>query len=130
MPTCEEHRPVDINIELVMRLIESQFPQYAALPLEAVQPGGWDNQTLRLGQEFPVRLPSAERYVAQVEKEHRWLPKLAPRLPLPIPAPLATPLPKCGPLHSHRNGAGNPFGFMATSLQAIYCERRSPWRGH
>jgi aminoglycoside phosphotransferase (APT) family kinase protein len=36
-----------------------------------------------------VRLPSAERYVAQVEKEHRWLPYLAPLLPLPIPVPLA-----------------------------------------
>jgi aminoglycoside phosphotransferase (APT) family kinase protein len=35
-----------------------------------------------------VRLPSAERYVAQVEKEHRYLPALGPRLPLPIPVPL------------------------------------------
>ncbi len=36
-----------------------------------------------------VRIPSGEAYVAQVEKEHRWLPKIAPLLPLPIPAPLA-----------------------------------------
>jgi aminoglycoside phosphotransferase (APT) family kinase protein len=36
-----------------------------------------------------VRLPSAERYAAQVEKEQRWLPRLAPQLPLPVPAPLA-----------------------------------------
>jgi aminoglycoside phosphotransferase (APT) family kinase protein len=36
-----------------------------------------------------VRLPSAAGYVAQVEKEQRWLPYLAPRLPQPIPAPLA-----------------------------------------
>ncbi len=54
-----------------------------------VQPGGWDNRTFRLGQGLSVRLPSAERYVAQVEKEHRWLPRLAPYLPLPIPVPLA-----------------------------------------
>lgn len=36
-----------------------------------------------------VRLPSAAGYVPQVEKEHRWLPFLAPLLPLPIPVPLA-----------------------------------------
>ncbi len=85
--------PVDINVDLVKRLIESQFPQYATMQLEAVQPGGWDNRTFRLGQELSVRLPSAERYAAQVEKEHRWLPKLAPQLPLPIPVPLAMGMP-------------------------------------
>lgn len=36
-----------------------------------------------------MRLPSDVGYVAQVEKEHRWLPRLAPLLPLPIPVPLA-----------------------------------------
>ncbi len=36
-----------------------------------------------------VRLPSAAGYAAQVEKEHRWLPRLAPLLPLAIPEPLA-----------------------------------------
>ena len=36
-----------------------------------------------------VRLPSAARYALQVEKEQRWLPILAPQLPLPIPVPLA-----------------------------------------
>jgi aminoglycoside phosphotransferase (APT) family kinase protein len=36
-----------------------------------------------------VRLPSAAHYVAQVDKEHRFLPRLAPHLPLPIPAPIA-----------------------------------------
>jgi aminoglycoside phosphotransferase (APT) family kinase protein len=43
-----------------------------------------------------VRLPSAESYVAQVEKEHRWLPELAPQLPLPIPVPLAKGAPAEG----------------------------------
>lgn len=93
MPNRDEHRPVDISVELVKRLIESQFPQYATLSLEAVQPGGWDNRTFRLGPELSVRLPSAERYVAQVEKERRWLPRLAPHLPLPIPVPLAMGMP-------------------------------------
>lgn len=43
-----------------------------------------------------VRLPSAARYALQVEKEHRWLPKLAPLLPLPIPVPLAKGVPADG----------------------------------
>jgi aminoglycoside phosphotransferase (APT) family kinase protein len=36
-----------------------------------------------------VRLPSDEEYKLQVEKEQRWLPVLAPLLPLAIPEPLA-----------------------------------------
>ena len=71
------------------RLIAAQFPQWANLPVRPVELDGWDNATFRLGEDMSVRLPSAERYAAQVEKEHRWLPKLAPLLPLPIPTPLA-----------------------------------------
>jgi aminoglycoside phosphotransferase (APT) family kinase protein len=43
-----------------------------------------------------VRLPSAERYVAQVLKEHRWLPVLARQLPLRVPTPLAIGEPGAG----------------------------------
>jgi aminoglycoside phosphotransferase (APT) family kinase protein len=43
-----------------------------------------------------VRLPSSAIYVPQVEKEQRWLPKLAPLLPLPIPVPLAMGVPASG----------------------------------
>jgi aminoglycoside phosphotransferase (APT) family kinase protein len=50
---------------------------------------GWDNRTFRLGDDMAVRLPSARVYAPQVEKEQRWLPILAPQLPLPIPAPIA-----------------------------------------
>ena len=38
----------------------------------------------------------AESYVPQVEKEHRWLPVLAPQLPLPIPEPVARGAPALG----------------------------------
>ena len=34
-----------------------------------------------------VRMPSAEAYALQVEKEHSWLPRLASYLPLSIPVP-------------------------------------------
>ena len=80
---------VPIDVELVRRLIAAQFPQWSDLPVRAVEPGGWDNRTFRLGDRLSVRLPSALAYVAQVEKEQEWLPKLAPHLPLPIPVPMA-----------------------------------------
>lgn len=88
-----------ITPDLVRRLIAAQFPQWAALPVRAAEPQGWDNRTFRLGEELSVRLPSAPGYVPQVEKEQRWLPWLAPRLPLPIPVPLAL----------GRPGEGFPF---------------------
>ena len=71
------------------RLVASQFPQWADLPVREVSLQGWDNRTFRLGDELSVRLPSAAGYVPQIEKEHRWLPRLAPCLPLPIPVPIA-----------------------------------------
>jgi aminoglycoside phosphotransferase (APT) family kinase protein len=79
----------EITAELVGSLIASQFPQWAGLPVTRVEQDGWDNATFRLGDDMSVRLPSGDVYVAQVDKEQRWLPVLAPQLPLPIPAPLA-----------------------------------------
>jgi aminoglycoside phosphotransferase (APT) family kinase protein len=43
-----------------------------------------------------VRLPIAQVYAAQVAVEHRWLPFLAPFLPLRIPEPLAMGAPGHG----------------------------------
>ena len=74
---------------LVRRLVTRQFPQWKDLPIRPVVLSGWDNRTFHLGEHMLVRLPSAERYAAAVEKEQVWLPKLAPFLPLPIPVPLA-----------------------------------------
>jgi aminoglycoside phosphotransferase (APT) family kinase protein len=81
--------PSAITTALVFRLVAAQFPQWAHLPITPVGLEGNDNTTFRLGEDMAVRLPSAERYVAQVDKEHRWLPILATQLPLPIPLPLA-----------------------------------------
>jgi aminoglycoside phosphotransferase (APT) family kinase protein len=44
-------------------------------------------------------LPSAAAYVPQIAKEHRFLPHLAPLLPVAIPAPLVRGAP----------GEGYPF---------------------
>lgn len=80
---------VIIDVRLVRRLIGSQFPQWADLPVRAIDRCGWDNRIFHLGDDMSVRVPSAACYAPQVEKEHRWLPVLAPRLPLLIPSPAA-----------------------------------------
>ena len=85
--------PAAITAALVGRLIAGQLPRWARLPVTPVEPGGHDNRTFRLGDTMSVRLPSAEGYAPQVEKEQRWLPELSPRLPLPIPVPLAQGVP-------------------------------------
>jgi aminoglycoside phosphotransferase (APT) family kinase protein len=86
----------DITAELASRLVAAQFPQWAGLPVRPVEPGGWDNRTFRLGAGLSVRLPSGAPYALQVSKEHRWLPALAPQLPLPVPVPIALGAPGCG----------------------------------
>jgi len=78
-----------IDTALVCRLVAAQFPVWEDLPVRPVASSGWDNRTFHLGEHMLVRLPSAAEYAAQVEKEQRWLPRLAPLLPLPIPEPLA-----------------------------------------
>jgi aminoglycoside phosphotransferase (APT) family kinase protein len=83
----------DINVSLVVQLVSAQFPQWANLSIKPVELSGVDNRTFRLGEEMLVRLPSAEAYTAQVEKEHQWLPRLAPLLPIPIPIPVAMGVP-------------------------------------
>jgi aminoglycoside phosphotransferase (APT) family kinase protein len=80
---------LNIDDKLVRRLISSQFPQWKDLSVRPVARSGWDNRTFHLGEDMLVRMPSAARYAHQVEKEHDWLPKLAPFLPLQIPRPLA-----------------------------------------
>lgn len=79
---------VTIDVALVKELVEAQFPRWADLEVRPVEFDGWDNRTFRLGDRLSVRLPSAPGYVPQIEKEHRWLPLLAPQLPLPIPEPI------------------------------------------
>ncbi len=94
MPNTDMHAdPVDIDASLVTRFVATQFPQWAGLPVRPVEFGGWDNRTFHLGEHMTVRLPSDAAYARQVEKEQKWLPRLAPFLPLPIPVPLAMGVP-------------------------------------
>ncbi|MFD8728236.1 MULTISPECIES: aminoglycoside phosphotransferase family protein [unclassified Streptomyces] len=74
---------------LVRTLIAAQFPQWADLPVEVVDASGTANAIYRLGDDKTVRLPRTESGAADVATEHHWLPRLAPQLPVPVPAPLA-----------------------------------------
>lgn len=80
---------IDTDADLVRRLLRAQFPQWAHLPIERVRHFGTDHAIYRLGDDLSVRLPRIGWAAQQPEKEQRWLPVLAPHLPLAIPVPLA-----------------------------------------
>jgi aminoglycoside phosphotransferase (APT) family kinase protein len=87
---------LDIDDALVRRLVAEQFPQWAGLPVTEVPSAGTDNVMYRLGDDMVVRLPRQPGGARQVDKEQRWLPLLAPHLPLPVPVPLGRGEPTSG----------------------------------
>lgn len=78
---------VEIGEDLVRRLLAQQRPEWADLGLVRVGEG-WDNVLFRLGDDLAVRMPRRAMAAHLVVNEQRWLPVLAPRLPLPVPVPL------------------------------------------
>jgi aminoglycoside phosphotransferase (APT) family kinase protein len=97
------HDEVDTDVSLVRRLLVAQFPDWAELPIKPVDSVGTDNAIYRIGDDMAVRLPRVERAAGgRVDKEHKWLPKLAPHLPLAIPVPLAKGIP----------GEGYPWNWL------------------
>ncbi|MEV6248691.1 aminoglycoside phosphotransferase family protein [Streptomyces sp. NPDC051742] len=89
MEATTKTQPDDLGIDtaLVERLVAGRFPQWAGLPVRAVDSAGTDNAMFRLGDDLVVRLPRVPDAAHQVEKEQRWLPLLAPHLPLDVPVP-------------------------------------------
>jgi aminoglycoside phosphotransferase (APT) family kinase protein len=87
---------VHTDVALVGRLLAAQFPEWADLPLAPVPSAGTDNALYRLGDDLVVRLPRIHWAVEMVAKECRWLPRLAPHLPLAIPVPLVMGTPGAG----------------------------------
>ena len=96
MPAAE----VEVTEALVRELLAVQHPDLAGLELRELA-NGWDNVIFRLGDDLTVRLPRREMAAALVGHEQRWLPELAERLPLPIPAPVRVGSP----------GLGYPWGW-------------------
>ncbi|MEO1300499.1 MAG: aminoglycoside phosphotransferase family protein [Cyanobacteria bacterium J06636_16] len=79
---------VSTDASLVRRLLATQFPQWADLPISPVRSSGTDNALYRLGEDKVVRLPRIHWALGQIDKERQWLPRLAPHLPLAIPIQL------------------------------------------
>lgn len=86
------HHPlieVEVSAALARDLLAEQHPDLARLPLHG-RVHGWDNITWRLGDTLAVRFPVREVSAPLVVNEHRWLPALAARVPVPVPAPVRT----------------------------------------
>ncbi len=80
---------IDIDEDLVRRLVDGLSADYAALPLRRFEATGSSNALFRLGPDLLVRLPRQPGGTATIEKEHRWLPYVAPHLPVATPEILA-----------------------------------------
>jgi aminoglycoside phosphotransferase (APT) family kinase protein len=100
MPAAE----VPVDVGLVRRLLREQHSDLAGLAL-ARMANGWDNVLFRLGDELVVRLPRRSMAAALVRNEQRWLPLLAPSLPLPVPVPVRV----------GRPGAGYPWSWSVVA---------------
>ncbi|MPV48585.1 MULTISPECIES: aminoglycoside phosphotransferase family protein [unclassified Pseudactinotalea] len=78
---------MELTVGEVDRLLASQHPDLRG-PLERVA-HGWDNDVFRLGEDLAVRLPRRLAAAELVVKEQRWLPQIAPMLPVRVPVPVA-----------------------------------------
>lgn len=83
MSDIPEEDKLEITTKIATALIAEQFPQFLHLDIRPVDHGGNDNRTFRLGSDMSIRLPSGEEYVRQVQKEQKWLPKIALHCDLP-----------------------------------------------
>ena len=83
----QNNAPV-VNGSLVRRLVADQFPQWANLDVRPVEEDGHDNSTFHLGDKLSVRMPARHLDADHLAIERKWLPRLAPHLPLSIPVPV------------------------------------------
>src|SRR6266404_5673665 len=72
---------------LIGRLLEEQAPRLAGLRAVKVR-DGWDNAVWRLGDSLAIRITRRAVAAGLHQHEQRWLPVLAPGLPLPVPVPV------------------------------------------
>jgi aminoglycoside phosphotransferase (APT) family kinase protein len=82
----------DIDEGLIGRLLQEQAPWLSGLQLAHLR-NGWDNAIWRLGDVLAIRVTRRAVAVDLHRHEQRWLPILAPGLPLPVPVPLVVGVP-------------------------------------
>ncbi|HMO10189.1 MAG TPA: phosphotransferase, partial [Actinotalea sp.] len=74
---------MDVDVDLVRRLLREQHPDLAGREL-AIASWGWDNVTVRVGDDLAARLPTREISAPLVVHEQQWLPVLARLLPVAV----------------------------------------------
>jgi aminoglycoside phosphotransferase (APT) family kinase protein len=98
-------------------LLQEQHPDLADLPIRLVETG-WDNVMLRLGEELVLRMPRRMLGAELIIHEQRWLPVLAPHLPVPVPVPIRVGVP----------GGGYPWGWSVLRWMPGTAADRAPLR--
>jgi aminoglycoside phosphotransferase (APT) family kinase protein len=114
---------IPIDAQLVRRLVSEQLPALAGLPVRPFSSTGTVNAVFRLGEELYARLPRLAGWAEDLERERRWLPWLAPHLPLAVPEAVAHGVPSPSyplPWAVYRWIEGSPYAdeLVADEVQA------------
>lgn len=76
---------IDLTDADVRGLVDSQFPQWASLPLTPLDSTGTVNRVDLLGDHLVVRIPIIEWGAGDVPRDAQVLPMLGNRLPVEVP---------------------------------------------
>lgn len=88
---------VELDLAQARARLARDFPDLAALPVTPAGEG-WDCLAVRVGDELVARFARRELAATLMERELRWMPELAPHLPVPVSAPV-------------RRGPADPFPY-------------------
>lgn len=83
---------IDLTVSDVDALLAAQHPLLRGELRRVAH--GWDNDVFRLGERLAVRLPRRELAAHLVDREQRWLPVIAPGMPVALPIPVAVGKPQ------------------------------------
>jgi len=117
-----------ISDGLVRSLLMTQCPEVAVRPLMRLETWGTDHVIYRLGNDLSVRLPKIGWAAGQGELESRWLPTLAPHLPVAVPVPVFVGSPANGYpyrwyvapwIEGDNPRVGDDLGRLARELAAV-----------
>ncbi len=76
---------IAIDTDLVQRLLKEQFMRLVRKQRHILETSGTVNAICRLDDDLYVRLPRTAAWSANIDREARWLVKLAPQLSLEVP---------------------------------------------
>ncbi len=87
---------IEIDLPLVRALVDRALPDLAGRLLRPLDASGSSNALFRLGDDLLVRLPRQPGGSETIAKEARWLPYVAPALPVAVPRIVAVGEPDLG----------------------------------